>query len=338
MGKTSIEWTRGDDGSMGYTWNPVRGCSVVSEGCRNCYAMQVAARFSGEGQAYAGLAYRNESGAHWTGKVTLVEKHLADPLRWQRPRRIFVNSMSDLFHESLTDQQITDVFGVMALAHWHTFQVLTKRPARMLEYLRAGDHGIIEQFTAIQTGGGIGPREMFRALDVKRRDKVDWLWPLPNVCLGVSVEDQKSADARIPLLLQTPAAVRWLSVEPLLGPVNLNSFMVGDETAINPLRGERYATVQHMAVRPEKIDRVDWVVVGGESGNGARPMSPQWARSLRDQCVAASVPFFFKQWGNHAPLNTAQADANIVVAMSKKTAGRLLDGREWNEMPAEVRV
>ena len=126
--KSKIEWTDA-------TWNPVRGCSVVSEGCRNCYAMQVAARFSGEGQAYEGLAYRNSSGAHWTGKVRLVEEHLEDPLRWKRPRRIFVNSMSDLFHESLDEIDIGQVFGVMALAKQHTFHVLTKRPARMLSIL-----------------------------------------------------------------------------------------------------------------------------------------------------------------------------------------------------------
>src|SRR6185295_14646626 len=122
--KSKIEWTDA-------TWNPIRGCSVVSEGCRHCYAMQVAARFSDKGQAYEGLAYRNESGAHWTGKVRLIEEHLEDPLRWKRPRRIFVNSMSDLFHESIPDEWIDRVFSVMAMAPQHTFQILTKRPERM---------------------------------------------------------------------------------------------------------------------------------------------------------------------------------------------------------------
>jgi len=300
--KSKIEWTDA-------TWNPVRGCSVVSEGCRNCYAMQVAARFSGEGQAYEGLAYRNSSGAHWTGKVRLVEEHLEDPLRWKRPRRIFVNSMSDLFHESLDEIDIGQVFGVMALAKQHTFQVLTKRPARMLSILETA------------------------------RICFDFDEPLPNVWLGVSVEDQKTADERIPLLMKTPGAVRWLSVEPLLGPI------VFDRSWLN-------VCAQTHAPWIDSHPTLGWVVVGGESGPGARPMHPDWVRSIRDQCVAAGVPFFFKQWGEWFPVSR---DASSRVRLStdprwhlwpdqgdespvskrvgKKAAGRELDGREWNEYP-----
>ncbi len=312
--KSKIEWTDA-------TWNPIRGCSVVSEGCRNCYAMQVAARFSGKGQAYADLAYRNESGAHWTGEVRLIEEHLGDPLRWKRPRMIFVNSMSDLFHEGISDRSIFAIFDVMYNAKQHVFQILTKRPQRMLK--------VISNSMYLTNA------------------------PLSNVWLGVSVEDQKTADERIPLLMQTPAAVRWISAEPLLGLIDFESV-------------------------PTMEGSIDWVVVGGESGPSARPMHPDWARSLRDQCVAADVPFFFKQWGEWMPVGPVYSDSDTAEHLAaldtddgsfddddprechitysgyrtrarfdgqppsetfamrrtgKKAAGRLLDGREWNEYP-----
>ncbi len=249
--KSKIEWTNA-------TWNPVRGCSVVSEGCRNCYAMQVAARFSGPGLPYAGLAYRNESGAHWTGKVKLVDEHLEDPLRWKRPRRIFVNSMSDLFHESLSEIDIGLVFSVMSECPQHTFQILTKRPQVMLETLRT-------------------------ACAVYDFDK-----PLPNVWLGVSVEDQNAADERIPLLMATPAALRWLSVEPLLGPVNLERWLCSC-----PVRCE----LAGGSIACTSDGYVDWVVIGGESGPNARPCALEWIESIVKQCQAASVPVFVKQLG-----------------------------------------
>lgn len=297
--KSKIEWTDA-------TWNPVRGCSVVSEGCRNCYAMQVAARFSGEGLPYEGLAYRNSSGAHWTGQVRLIEKHLADPLRWQRPRRIFVNSMSDLFHPEVSDAWIDRIFSVMALAPRHTFQVLTKRPARMLAYMQKLASSIVPLEGAARA---LGYSFKFQNISLLQ-------WPIPNVWLGVSVEDQKTADERIPLLMQTPAAVRWLSAEPLLGLIDLE--------AVPTLEGS-----------------IDWVVVGGESGPGARPMHPEWARSLRDQCTAAGVPFFFKQWGEwglnwfNDPKNKGEkvAGSEWSDRMGKKAAGRTLDGRTWSEYP-----
>ena len=201
---TSIEWT--DD-----TWNPTRGCSRVSEGCRNCYAERVAARFSGAGKPYEGLATMTPSGPRWTGKVALIEEHLADPLRWRTPRRIFVNSMSDLFHESVPDEWIDRIFAVMAIARDHTFQILTKRPERMREYLeQVSDERDMQRWARwADIAKSPCAAGMFDELD----------WPLPNVHLGVSVEDQATADARIELLLQTPAAVRWASYEPALGPL-----------------------------------------------------------------------------------------------------------------------
>jgi protein gp37 len=331
--KTNIEWTDA-------TWNPIRGCSVVSEGCRNCYAMQVAARFNQPGQAYEGLAYRNESGAHWTGEVALVEKHLEDPLRWKRPRRIFVNSMSDLFHESVPDEWIDRIFAVMADAvgsgSGHTFQILTKRPERMLAYC-----------SDVETPRRID--SFMRGYGTTRAGSCTL--PLSDVWLGVSIENQKTADERIPLLLKTTAAVRFVSAEPLLGPMPeyFHQWLARRE-----LIGASIVSSQG----------IDWVIVGGESGTHARPMHPDWARSLRDQCVAAGVPFFFKQFGawevaeaGHPkdgwqtlgysgrllpafPGAESEHEEPRCVArrVGKKQAGRLLDGSEWNQMPDATRI
>ncbi len=278
-----IDWT--DE-----TWNPVRGCTRVSPGCENCYAERMAARFSGPGMPYEGLARIGPNGGRWTGKVALVEKHLADPLRWKRPRRVFVNSMSDLFHDGLADEDIERVFAVMALAPQHTFQVLTKRPARMLKWFttlggledrrtcvaRAAEHigdviwdarGSVASNYFGCAGGPPKPD------DLKKRRA--WPgWPLTNVWLGVTAEDQQRADERVPLLLQAPAAVRFVSVEPQLGRVVLDNYL-----------------------RPifASPNRLDWVICGAESGPGARPFNLDWARSLRDQCGVAGVAFFGKQ-------------------------------------------
>lgn len=231
--QTGISWTDA-------TWNPIRGCSKVSAGCAHCYAEKTAHRFSGEGQPYEGLV----EGGNWNGRVVLVENHLEDPLRWAKPRRVFVNSMSDLFHDSVLDEWIDRIFDVMARATRHQFQVLTKRPARMRDYL-------------------------------KDQDEI-----LPNVLLGVSAEDQSTADERIPILLETPAAVRFVSCEPLLSAVSLS----------------------------EVIGGLDWVIVGGESGPGARPIHPDWVRGMRDECVEAEVPFHFKQWGTWRPIYDRDED------------------------------
>jgi protein gp37 len=277
---TGIEWT--DE-----TWNPVRGCRRVSEGCRNCYAEAVASRFSGPGMPYEGLA----SEGRWTGAVRLVPERLDQPLRWRKPRRIFVNSMSDLFHEGLADEQIEAVFGVMAACPRHTFQVLTKRPERMREWfstpsgLETRQEGVAREAERI-AGVTFDPRGgdgwlYPRALTIEQLAKrVRWPgWPLPNAWLGVSVENQATADERIPLLLGTPAAVRFLSVEPILGPVDL------------------FAKCPPFYAPHLRSDRIGWVIVGGESGPNARPCDVAWIRSVVEQCREAGVPCFVKQLG-----------------------------------------
>lgn len=307
---TGIEWTDA-------TWNPIVGCSVVSPGCTNCYAMRMAARVeamfdathtkAGRGapftpSPYAGTTMDSKAGPVWTGKVAIVDDYaLTKPLRWRKSRRIFVNSMGDLFHESVPDGWIDRVFAVMALAPQHTFQVLTKRTKRMRDYFngpwpnRDGVAARIAEATLefAPTRANlplpptivevpVGPRlpsgepefGFRRMLGVRS-------WPLPNVWLGASVEDQTRADERIPDLLATPAAVRFISAEPLLGAIDLR------EVIPNPINYSH----------AHGFKGLDWIICGGESGLGARPMHPDWARSLRDQCAAAGVPFFFKQWG-----------------------------------------
>lgn len=262
--KTAIEWTDS-------TWNPLRGCSRVSEGCRHCYAETVAARFSGPGLPYEGLIAK---GGQWNGQIKLVPELLDQPLRWRKPRRIFVNSMSDLFHDKVPASYIDQVFAVMALCPHHTFQVLTKRPDRMLDYLSHAD-----------TPGKIGSAEReFAPLSCQYRRRANGYTvhtgcarhlPMPNVWLGVSVEDQKTADERAHYMreLADLGWITWVSYEPALGPVQWGPWM----------------------------EFLRWAVCGGESGREARPMHPEWARSLRDQCAASGVPFLFKQWGEWAP-------------------------------------
>jgi protein gp37 len=328
---SKIEWTDA-------TWNPVRGCEKVSEGCRNCYAARVAARFSGEGMPYEGLAEMTTHGPRWTGAIHLVSDVLEQPLLWRRPRRIFVNSMSDLFHEKVPVEFIVAVFRAMAAAQWHTFQILTKRPERMVSIMDNIRHGLKV----------IYPEDTWPEVHAPG-------WPLPNVWLGVSVENQKAADERIPLLLQTPAAVRFLSMEPLLGPVDLRNIDYDRTVKIDCLTGLHGWPYPHA----EQDKRIHWVIVGGESGPGARPMHPDWVRSLRDQCVEAGVPLFFKQWGEWAPVPentplprnldnagwfTSEGFAphevgaiydgeEMMHRVGKKAAGRLLDGRTWDEFP-----
>ncbi|MCA1811426.1 MAG: phage Gp37/Gp68 family protein [Halobacteriales archaeon] len=297
---TSIEWTDA-------TWNPLRGCTAVSEGCRNCYAAGQAARFSGPGLPYEGLAKFTPQGPRWTGEVRLVPEHLEDPLRWRKPRRVFVNSMSDLFHPAVSNEFISCVFAVMAAAPQHTFQVLTKRPERMAAWFEwAAQHPHRE-------GPGIGgplaalgeaicnfegnlPAPFHEETDLSC---LKVAWPLPNVWLGTSVEDQAAAEARIPHLLASPAVVRFLSCEPMLGPVDLRS-----ATAFGMADPE---TTWAAAARARR--RVDWVIVGGESGRGARPMDLAWARSLRDQAQGAGAAFFFKQVGACASEASAKGGA-----------------------------
>lgn len=324
---TGIEWTDA-------TWNPVTGCAKVSQGCKHCYAERDWVRLQ-HLPAYAGREFTD---------VRTHADRLDQPLRWRRPRRIFVNSMSDLFHPDVSDEFIEEVFAVMALAKQNVFQVLTKRPDRMREHPIFSHSG-----TCLWVGVRQAAERLF-GVDPGPMDKA-----LPNVWLGVSVEDQAAADERIPLLLDTPAAVRWISAEPLLGPIDL---------------------IQHFGSGPAfgNPAALDWVVAGGESGPRARPMHPDWARSLRDQCVEAVVPFQFKQWGQWAPgfshgegengpgdtfVNLDGTTGHVWIdeedcsvrnwcgdwnenshamtrCASKKRAGRELDGRIWDQFPEAV--
>jgi protein gp37 len=236
--RSAIEWTDA-------TWNPVRGCQKVSAGCKNCYAETFAERFRGvPGHPF-------EQGFD----LRLVPERLSVPLRWRTPRRIFVNSMSDLFQDGVPDSFIEDVGRVMHSAHWHVFQVLTKRHDRMYALLRG---------------------------------RLSWMATLPNVWWGVTVEDRSSGLTRLAALRETPGAVRFLSVEPLLEDLGRLD-----------------------------LDHIDWVIVGGESGRGARPIQPDWVRNILASCRAQRVPFFFKQWGG----------------VRKAAAGRMLDGRTYDELP-----
>lgn len=280
--KTEISWTDA-------TWNPVVGCTKVSAGCDNCYAIRTAHRMTANpnplvSQAYAGT----EAGGQWTGRVNLLTDRLDQPPRWRKPRRIFVNAQSDLFHEAVPDDFIARVWAVMALAPQHVFQVLTKRHARMRSLLTAPrfQDDVWRAATVLMGERGIDKGRHFA-------------WPLPGVWLGVSVEDQRWADIRIPALLDTPAAVRWLSCEPLLGPMDLQ-MAVPRPCTCGPdqtfLIGETRA---HKTGCPAlRWPFPDWVIVGGESGPNARPMHPEWARALRDQCASTGVAFHFKQAGS----------------------------------------
>lgn len=252
--RSGIEWTDS-------TWNPVTGCDRISPGCDHCYAQTLAARLKAMGNP----RYQSDGSPRTSGPgfgLTLHEDQLGLPLRWRRPRMIFVNSMSDLFHPDVPEEFIERVLFTVSQTPQHIYQVLTKRPRRMAhvlsEWIREPERRLVQL-------------------------------PLANLWLGVSVEDQKWADQRIPLLMETPARVRFISCEPLLGPVDLGKW----------------------------TSDVDWVIVGGESGPKARPMHIDWARAIRNECVDAGVPFFFKQWGGRTP----------------KSGGRLLDGRTWDMWP-----
>lgn len=290
---TGIQWTDA-------TWNPVRGCSRVSEGCRNCYAERDAARKNDNPRVpgYHGFARFVMIGGRpvpqWTGRVELIESRLAEPLRRRKPQRIFVNSMSDLFHESLPDEAIDRVFAVMALCPQHTFQVLTKRAKRMSDYLageayqRIAEAAMLYRFT----------RDFDSNYEFDAREAGLEQWPLPNVWLGVSVEDQKTADERIPLLLETPAAVRFVSYEPALELVDFQRFF-GPQKMYLGLHAD--GTRGNNSV-VWGLDRNGWLIVGGESGPGARPFDIAWARSAVAQCKAAGVACFVKQLGERPVL------------------------------------
>jgi protein gp37 len=318
-GKSKIQWTDA-------TWNPLAGCSIVSPGCTNCYAMRQAARIERMGGAdhYVGLTEMVKDKPVWTGKVALAsEKTLLAPLRWKKPRKIFVNSMTDLFHESVPDEWIDKIFAVMAFAPRHIFQVVTKRSKRMRDYIcsRAGDYEVVLSDAAEKAfAPGAAPvsRHQFQARlspvsTPEARalyDAPKLVWPLPNVWLLVTAEDQPRANERIPDLLATPAAVRGVSIEPQLGEIKLHNLPLGHSGHVNALTGE---TLTFDGDYDPDGPRLDWIICGGESGPGARPMHPDWARSLRDQCRAAGVQFFFKQWGPFIPGVERPDDGGIFI-------------------------
>ncbi len=265
MNKTRIEW-------CDYVWNPVSGCTKVSAGCAYCYAESMAHRFWGERKF---------------SDVLIHPDKLNEPLKLRKPAKIFVNSMSDLFHPDVPDEFIHDVFSHMLGFgnNRHTFMILTKRQKRMLALL--GSDPFFKFWLAAGTAND---------------------FDISHVWLGVSVEDQKTADERIPILLQTPAAHRFISVEPMLGAVDFNSIIMPDGDHLGKLFNHGTGT------------GIDWVICGGETGPGARPIQREWVIDLRDQCVGVSVPFFFKQWGGKANGNHLH----------------IIDGVEWHQFPEEM--
>ncbi|WP_026149785.1 phage Gp37/Gp68 family protein [Sphingobium xenophagum] len=366
MGETAIEWTE-------RTWNPIVGCSLQSPGCTRCYAMKMAGRLEAMGVPYCqGTTQKTKNGFVWTGKIAANDNALMEPLRRRAPTMWFVNSMSDLFHEDVSEQAIDRVFVVMALNPQHTFQVLTKRADRMRAYVEGfnweravencrgadGSSMILKHNIAeLRRLFGLAPRFSY--------DRDLSAWPLPNAWKGVSVEDQKRADLRIPDLLATPAAIRWLSCEPLLGPVDLRNIPVAEGVTLDAMTGYHTGS-GHRPVRklPAALNSLDWVVVGGESGPDARPMHPAWARSIREQC-SFLVAFFFKQWGNWISIYDRDRDdpdwrdvpkpgdwnrkrwlnraggqgfhgdnLHMMRNVGKKAAGRELDGRTHDDMPS----
>jgi protein gp37 len=324
--KTKIEWTDS-------TWNPVTGCTRVSPGCTNCY-IDWAPPFRINDRHFRDAAGERSHAIGSTTGVLLHPERLDQPLRWKRPRRIFVNSLSDLFHDAVSDEYIARVFAVMALADQHTFQLLTKRHGRMRSLLSSAWF-----------------EDQVRALaDEMAHEFITY--PLPNVWVGVTVEDQERADLRIPALLETPAAVRFLSVEPMLGPVDIGEWASFGHCPEHDFSGGFCVQRKHPGVA-----HIDWVICGGESGPNARMMQRDWARSLRDQCTTADIPFLFKQWGEWTTNGrlgvgllddpTREAFGEVVAdgkfpshtwrlmyqRVGKKAAGRELDGRTWDEYP-----
>jgi protein gp37 len=307
MSDTAIEWTE-------KTWNPTTGCDKVTPGCDNCYALTLAKRLKGMGAE----KYQKDGNPETSGPGFGITEHpdsLTIPFSWRAPKKVFVNSMSDLFHKGISDEFIAKVFAVMAATPRHTYQVLTKRHGRMRSLLGNDGQTLLEA-TQDEATAQAAARECGYTLKVRGLDGREYgllPWPLPNVWLGVSVEDQKRADLRIPSLLGTPAAVRFLSCEPLLAPVSLSRWLI-------PSDFPRHIGTGGAVYAPDTkfINKgIGWVIAGGESGSGFRPVDGEWVRSLRDQCTRAEVPFLFKQWGGRTP----------------KAGGRELDGRTWDEYP-----
>jgi protein gp37 len=372
MARSKIEWT---DAS----WNPIRArnratgrvgwhCHHKSLGCAFCYAEGFNIRLG------TGLPYKPSHHVSGDVEIFLDEKTLLVPLKWKRPRMIFVCSMTDLFADFVTDEMIDRVFAVMALARQHQFQILTKRSARMRAYFErcaqpdSADF-IAEDIRVAMTTLTQTPSRRERCPALKAillgRFCQQLTWPLPNVWLGVSCEDQQRADERIPDLLQTPAAVRFVSLEPLLGVIDLTRIADPEEPGytFDAFQKGHYCKMvsddgrHHHGIGSYREHSLDWVITGGESGPKARPMHPDWERKIRDDCQAAGVPYFKKQWGEWAPRSDCAwyadyhtslpmaiwdgerwrddggIDGEWMIRVGKKRAGRLLDGREHNDLP-----
>jgi protein gp37 len=343
MGRTSIEWTD-------QSWPVVNGCRRISEGCTNCYAERLTATRLSQTPKYKGLAVFGKNGPRWTGEARLWAPHLDMPLRLKKPSRIFVADMGDLFYEGVPDWVIAAVFGVMAALPRHTFQVLTKRPERARGWLRSlegydpgdalAEHAaaVLERFEEPEAAGKLRAAHRFGAPFPRG-------WPLPNVWIGVSVEDQATADERIPILVDTPAAVRFVSAEPLLGPVDLRLFLPKLRVVtLDPSPEERRLmtdTITGKDMTPEgfpctgvlTVAGLDWVIVGGESGPGARPFDLAWARELVRQCRWAGTACFVKQLGAR-PVE----DYNPGEAFDCGVALRDRKGGDMAEWPEDLRV
>jgi len=284
---TKIEWTEA-------TWNPIIGCSKISPGCENCYAEKMAGRLSNivSTAHYLRVVEQNVSAPFvhrglqiWNGQTHFVESALDKPLKRKKPTMYFVCSMGDLFHESVPFEWIDKVMAVIAQTPQHTFQILTKRADRMNKYFERSEYDFGYKIT-------------------------------PNIWLGVTVENQEQADKRIPILLEIPAAIRFVSIEPMLGQIYLTDFE-------NPF----YNYID----KTENINSIDWVICGGETGTKARPMHPDWVRSLRDQCKETNTPLFFKSWGEYAPFTHEKGFE--MVKVGKKKSGNLIDGKQYRDFP-----
>jgi len=357
--RTSIEWTDA-------TWNVVNGCSVCSPGCTHCYAMKLAGTRLRNHPTRAGLTVDSKAGPVWTGEIRVNEAAMEQPLRWTRPRMIFANAHGDLFHERVPIETIARVFGVAIAAHHlrgHIVQFLTKRAERQRDVLSRPEFWEeVNTYAEWHVMERVDPLNR-RSDDARATlDDYDPDSPPPGIWIGVSAENQHWLMQRGPHLVETPAAVRFLSIEPLLSVMDIEPFVL-------PVRQWSNMWANNYPLHYPK-HRVDWVIVGGESGPGARPMHPDWARSLRDQCAAGGVPFFFKQWGEWLPWEPEQvpcwksqtgetmdrhalpdfddadlkgwtdrllyegSDICVHQRVGKKTAGRLLDGVQHEGMPA----
>lgn len=369
------------------TWNPVIGCSEKSEGCKNCFAKRMAHRLMhmpytdyyqfvlADNGAEDPEEFRNIP--EWNGTTHFVEPAIYKPLEWRKPRMIFTVDMGDLFHETVPFELIDQVMAIIAIRPQHLFVILTKRPERALEYFSQSKETLIERWeNAIYDKLCISDKD--GDVDTVTCQMANWAdahWPLPNVWLGVTAENQEQANRRIPLLLQIPAAKRFVSIEPMLGPVELpwlriawqcsycKDYFAGPHQILCPTCKRKNGFCGSHVFNPKfKVSQVgsglDWVISGGETGSKARPMHPDWVRSLRDQCKDAGVPFFFKQWGEWMDFQEATSldntiipgqriisakmdrfpDKTEVIQVGRKYTGNLLDGQQYHNWPGSINL